>query len=92
MVATAEDSGKLFMYDFDHLLARSQALQHFGAQGTLFDPGHKVPGHPEINIGLQQRTAHLSQGLIYVFLRQAALGRKAIEDSSEFFCQVFKHC
>ncbi len=79
------------MDDFDYLLAWGEALQDLATLGPFLDGGHEVPGHPEINVGLQQGAAHLSQGLIDVLFGQAALAGQPVKDSGEFFGQGFQN-
>ena len=67
------------MYNFYDLLARLDALHHFLPQRLVFDFLDEIARHLEIDIGVQQRHAHLAQGLARVGLGDFAQAAEVAE-------------
>ena len=90
-LTAVEDGRKLLVRDLDHLLARTQALEHVLRQRPLAYLPDKRPRHPEVYIRLEQRHANLPQRRVNVALSQPPLVPKPVEDSVQLFRQRLEH-
>ena len=68
---------------FDDLLGRRDALEDLGAHGALADARHEVARHLEVDVGLQQRHAHLAQGRGDVLLGKSPAAPKALKHAPQ---------
>src|SRR5262249_28074541 len=82
---------QLAVDDLHHLLAGSEAAEHFLADCPLADPLHEALHDLEVDVGLEQGDAHLAEGLLNVLLGQAAGSTEAVEDAFEALRQGFEH-
>ena len=71
------------MDDFDHLLARGQALHDVGPERPLLHRRDELADHAEVDVGLEQREPDLAHRLLDVLLAQAALAAEAVEGGAE---------
>ena len=62
-IGRAEQVHQFVVDDFDDLLAGLDALDDFRADGLGLDALDEIAGDLEIHVGLQQRHAHLAQGI-----------------------------
>src|SRR5690606_1518112 len=59
--------------------------------GLLLDPPGELAGDVEVDVGLEQRHAHLAQRRLDVGLGQAAAAAQAIEHGLESVTQALEH-
>ena len=64
----AENFDQLFLDDLDKGLIGTEALEHLGAHGTLFDLLDELTHHGQRHISLQQRDTYVAQRFADVFL------------------------
>ena len=83
-LAAAHQGAQFVVDQLDHLLRGGQALQDVGADGLVGDGLDKILDHLEVDVGLQQRQAHLAHGLPDVAFGQASLGAQLFENVIEF--------
>jgi hypothetical protein len=67
------------MDDLNDMLPRLNALDHLLTYRFGFHPFDKIPGHLEIDIGLEQRQAHFAQRVPDITLRNFAQSPKIPE-------------
>ena len=79
------------MDDGDENLARGKAGGHLLALGFFLDGVEEGLDDREGHVGLQQRHAHLAQGLGDVVLADTALAAQVLDGLGEFLTQVFEH-
>ena len=91
VVTPAEQVGKLFVDDLNHLLAGGKALQNVVAQSPLLDCGDEVPGHAKVDVSLQQGAAYFAQCFVNFLLGEPALAGQTLEYAGELVGQVVKH-
>ena len=72
-------------------LIRGEALQHLLAHGPGLDLGDKVFRHRHLDVGLEQRSADLTQALPDVVRAQTALASQVAEDAFEPARERFEH-
>ncbi len=77
---SSKDRYELLVGEVDDLLARVDAGQKVRLQHSLPNASDEVPGHPEVDVGLQQRHAHVAQGRVYVLLGEPPPLTEAAED------------
>ncbi len=82
---------QLVIDDLDHQLAGLEAADHFLAHGLLLDLFDKVFDDAKVDIGFEQRGAHLAHGIADVFLADAAPARQAAKDVTELALKVIEH-
>ena len=66
-------------------------LQHVGAGGALAHDVDELAHDAEVYVRLQQRNAHLAQGLIEVLLAYGAVAGEAAENALEFVAERVEH-
>ncbi len=79
------------MEDFDDLLARRHAAEHFRAECLVFDPPDERLGDLEMHVRFQQSEAHLTHGVVDVGLADRALPAQVLEDILELVAELGKH-
>src|SRR5438270_9069329 len=79
------------MKNFDDLLARRDAAQHFFAERLFFDPSDELLGDLEIHIGFQQREADLAQRVIDVGFADRAMTAEVLKDVLKLVAELRKH-
>ena len=90
-VGGAESRDQLVVDDLDDLLAGGKAPVDLLPDRPLADPVEEAPDHRNVDIGLEQRQAHLAQGDVDIGLAQAAFPAKAGEDAFESVGDRVKH-
>ena len=65
--------GQLVIKDFNNLLARRDAPQHFLAERPVLDSRDEILGNLKVNVGFQQCQPNLAQRVIDVALRDRAM-------------------
>ncbi len=94
-ILLAAEHGDQFLVDeAKDLLRRCDATQHLGADGrhgAFLHARDELFDQLEIDIGLEQRLAHLAHGLGHVLLGDPALATQALEDTFEPLRETFKH-
>ena len=78
----AHQFGQLPVYNFDHLLGRSQTFHDFFAQGFFFHGLDKFFHHFKVYIRFQQREFDLAHG---VFFTQRAFAFQVFKDALKLF-------
>jgi hypothetical protein len=89
--AAAEHRHQFVVDDADHLLRRREALQDLGADRALLHLLDELFDELEVDVGFEQRLAHLAHGVFDVFLGDLALAAEPVEDGVEALGQAFKH-
>ena len=69
----SQDADQLLVGDTDHGLRRGERVQDILSDGALAHGGDEVLGDLEIDVGLEQRAAHLAHGVVDVLLGQPPL-------------------
>ena len=87
----AEHRGQLLVHDLDDLLAGIEAVEHIAAHRALAHARHEVLDHAEVDVGLEQREAHLAQRSIDVRLGYPAAAGQLAEDAAESFREIVEH-
>ena len=75
----AHELRELLVDDLHDHLRRGQRLQHVLAHGPLFHGLDEVLDDLEVDIGLEERHAHLAHGLVDIILRQLAVTAQLLE-------------
>ena len=91
LLVAPEDLDELVVDDADDLLAGGDRLQHLGAVGPLAHARDEVADDAEVDVGLEQRDAHLAQGGIEVGLGDASAAAEPGEGGLESFAEGVKH-
>ena len=68
----AEEAHELVVDDLDDLLAGGDALQHLLAGALGLDALGELPGDLEVDVGGEERGAHLGEGRRHVLLGELA--------------------
>ena len=85
--------GHFLADDLDHLLPGGEGGQDFLAHAPLGDLLDEVLGHGIVDVGLQQRHAHLAHAFLHVLLGQLALAGHFPQGALQLFTQALKgHC
>ena len=79
------------MDDTDDLLRGGEAAQHILADGALLHAGDELLDELEVDIGLEQRLAHLAHGVGDVFFGELALAAEPAKDLVEALLQTLEH-
>jgi hypothetical protein len=87
----AEHGDQLLVHDRDDALVGVERQQRLGADRLLLHPGDQVAGHLEVDVGLEQRDAHLAQGRLDVGLAELAAAAQAVEDVLESIAEALEH-
>ena len=87
----AQDRRQLLVDDLDDHLRGRQAFEHVPADRPLLHPPDEILDDAEVDVGLQQRQADLTQRLSDIRLRQGAFAAEALEDILEFVGEAFEH-
>ncbi len=82
---------QLVVHDLDDLLLGPDALDQLGAGRLDVDPRHELLNDVEMNVGLEQRIAHLAQTFLHVRFGQNSADTKAFEGRGEPFLQIVEH-
>src|SRR4029077_16988486 len=77
--------------DADDLLRRGEAAEHVLADGALLHAGDELLAELEVDIGLEQRLAHLAHGVCDVFFSEFALAAEPAKDLVEALLQTLEH-
>src|SRR2546422_869771 len=91
VAAAAEELDQLIVDHLDDLLGRRQRPQDVLAHGLLPHAVDEGADDFEVDVGLEEGDAHLAQGLLDVFLRQAAAAAQAVEDRLQARAQGIQH-
>ena len=87
----AQDVDQLLVDDADDGLRGGQRVQDVLPDGALAHGGDEVLDDLEVDVGFEQRAAHLAHRVVDVLLGQAALAGEAGEGFVEAIGQGFKH-
>ena len=79
------------MHRADHVLPRREALEHLLADGVRAHGRDEVLHDLKMNVGLEERDAHLAQGILDVLLGQLPAAAQALEDGIESCAQIVEH-
>jgi hypothetical protein len=79
------------MTDLDQHLAGCQALQHLLPGRPLAHPVDEILDHRQRDVGLEQRHAHLAQGVLDIVRAQPALAAKVPDGAGQAFAETVKH-
>ena len=90
-VLGAHEFGQFVMYDLDHHLLGLDGCEHVGAHGLLLYPVAEVLGDLVGNVGVEQGTANLLEGLGYVYFGYLAFALQYLEGTLQSFGKVLKH-
>ena len=88
----AQDADQLLVGDADDRLRRGQRVEDVLAHGALAHGGDEVLGDLEVDVGFEQRAAHLAHGVVDVLLGQPPLAPEPGKGFVEAVGQGFKHC
>ncbi len=91
LVRIAHDSGELAMNDANQGLARAQRADDLLANCLLPDRRDEVLDHRQGDIGLEQRHAHLAQGVVDVGFGQTRFALERLHDAGKAVGQVIEH-
>ena len=80
MALAAEHLHQLVVDDLHHLLARLDAVQDVGTQGSLPYAGDEVLHHPEVDVRLEQGEADLPERDVQVGFGDLGLATQAVGD------------
>ena len=87
----AEQGLQLLVDDLDDLLGRIEALEHVLAQRLLPHARHQGPGDAVVDVGLEQRHAHLAQRFLDVLLGQPRLAGQLAHGPFESPGEILEH-
>ena len=87
---TAEQRDQLLVDDLHDLLPGRQRFEHVTADRALADPVDERAGDAEVDVGLEQRHAHLAQADLDVLLGQAAAAGEAPERRGQAVAECFE--
>jgi len=79
-VRGAQQRDQFIVDDLDHLLARLDRLDDFGADRLLPHRLDEILRDLEIHVRIQQRHAHVAQGVGHVIFADATLAGQVAED------------
>ena len=85
------DRLELLLDDLDELLARREALRHLLPHGALAHPLDERLDHRQRDVGLEQRSAHLAQGVLDVLFGQARLTPDRLERLRQTLAEILEH-
>jgi hypothetical protein len=80
-LGTAEQRHEFFVDDLYDLLARSEAAEDFLPDCSFLDPADEVLDNFEVYISLEERQAHLAQGLFNVVFLENAPAPELLENN-----------
>src|SRR5712664_2080728 len=89
--AAAQQLDQLAVHDLDHLLRRSQRSENVLADRLHLHAVDEAADDLEVDVGLQERHPHFSEGFLDVVFAQAALAAQTIEDGCESCAQRVEH-
>ena len=87
----SQGGDQLFVDDFNDLLRRIQGFRDFQPNRAFAHPGNEVFDHGVVDIGFQQRQAHLAHCHINIRRREFAPAAQLRENIVQAFGQVLKH-
>ena len=90
-VGLAHGDFQLLLDNLDELLARRQAAGDLLAHGTFAHSLDERLDHRQGNVRLEQRLAHLAQGVLDVVVGQACLTLDRLQRLGQTLAQVLKH-
>ena len=90
-ILAAEHLHQLVVDDADDLLRGGEAAQHILADGALLHAGDELLDELEVDIGFEQRLAHLAHGVGDVFFGELALAAEPAKDLVEALLQTLEH-
>jgi hypothetical protein len=82
---------QFFMDDLDDGLRRREALHHLRADGARLDLLDELLDDLVVDVGFEQRQAHLAHGGVDIALGQLAFAGKAVKDTLQFVGKALKH-
>src|SRR5690606_7808780 len=87
----AEGLDQLLVDDRDYPLVGLEGHQDLRADRLLLHAPRELAGDLEVDVGLQQRDAHLAQGRLHVRLGEASAAPQAAYDRLESVAQALEH-
>src|SRR5690554_348203 len=91
LVGLAHGRLELLLDDLDELLAGREALRDLLTHRTLAHPLDEVLDHRQGDIRLEERPAHLPQGVLDVVLGQARLTLDGLERLRQTLAEILEH-
>ncbi|CAE6947305.1 conserved protein of unknown function [Ectopseudomonas oleovorans] len=91
LVGRAHQLFQLGADDLHEGLARGQALGHLGADGAFLDLADELLDHRQSHVGLEQRHAHFTQGVLDVVFGQLGLARDVTQRLGQAIGKIFEH-
>ena len=86
-----EGRDELVVHDLHDLLTRVEAAQQIDAQGPLADAGDELLHDAEVDVGLEQRKADLTQRDVEIRLGDLGLPAQAVNHALKPGTQRFEH-
>ena len=90
-VGRAEEVRELLVHDLHDLLARREALLHVLAQRALAHPRDELLDDAEVDVGLEQREAHLAHGAGDRLLVEDTAPAEVAEGALELVAERVEH-
>ena len=91
VTAPAEQLHQLVVDDLDDLLPRGERLEDVLADGLGADALDKRLDDLEVDVGLEERHAHLAERLLDILLRQPAVTPEPVEDRGQTLGKSVEH-
>ena len=82
---------QLVVDDLDERLARVKAFQHLLTEGLFLDLLHELLDHRQGHVGLQQRLAHLAQGVADIVFGELPLAGQAFQRLTQAVREILEH-
>ena len=89
-VLAAHQVRKLFVYDFDDLLAGGEAFKDFRADCALGNGFDEILGNGVVYIGLEKRHAHFSHSGFYIRFGKLSATGQLFKRILKFFGKALK--
>ncbi len=91
VVGVAHGVHQLVVDDLDERLARVKAFQHLLTEGLFLDLLHELLDHRQGHVGLQQRLAHLAQGVADIVFGELPLAGQAFQRLTQAVREILEH-
>ncbi|MDR6179696.1 hypothetical protein QE393_002956 [Pseudomonas sp. SORGH_AS 211] len=91
LVRRAHDGFEFGAHDLHEGLPRRQALGHLGADRPLLDPVDELLDHRQGDVRLEQRHAHLAQGVLDVVFGELGLAGNVAQALGQAVCEILEH-
>ena len=84
LLRAAEDGGELFLNDVDDGLGRRHAFEGAWFEGARLHLGDELADDLEVDVGFEQRDAHLAQRLVDILLAEPPAPSQLLKDAAKF--------